>query len=198
MSFSGRSILPEIAIALLTGLSAFAGAAPIGAPAAAFSLEDVRGNRVNYSPHDGRITVIVFISTRCPMSNAFNYRINSLYTEFSRRGVKFLVVNSNADESLDEVRRHAERMEYDFPVYKDENNVVADLFGAIATPDSVVLDEKGMLRYHGIIEDGANPQRSTKRPLRLAVEALIEHHEVFEPVTHGRGCAIRRVKPLVH
>ena len=198
MSFSGRSILRATAIALLTGLSASAGPAPIGAPAAAFSLKDIRGNRASYSPHDGRITVIVFISTRCPMSNAFNARINSLYTEFSRRGVKFLVVNSNADESLDEVRHHAERMEYDFPVYKDENNVIADLFGAIATPDSVVLDEKGMVRYHGIIEDGANPQRSTKRPLRSALEAVIEHRDVPEPVTHGRGCAIRRVKPLIH
>ena len=155
MSLSGRSILPATAIVLFSVLSAFAGAAQIGAPVATFSVKDVRGNRAIYSPRDGRITVIVFSSTRCPMSNAFNARINSLYTEFSRRGVKFLVVNSNADESLDEVRHHAERMEYDFPVYKDENNVVADLVGAVATPDSVVLDENSILRYHGIIEDGA-------------------------------------------
>lgn len=197
-SFSGQSILLAIAIALFPVLSAFGGAPQIGVPVAAFSMKDVRGNRVTYSPHEGRITVIVFISTRCPMSNAFNARINSLYTELSARGVKFFVVHSNADESLDEVRHHAERMEYDFPVYKDENNVVADLVGAIATPDSVVLDENGILRYHGIIEDGANPQRTTKRPLRAAVEALMEHRDVPEASTHGRGCAIKRVQPLVH
>jgi peroxiredoxin len=198
MSFSGRSILLATATALIPGPPVCAQAAQVGTPVAAFSLKDVRGNRSSYSPHHGRITVVVFISTRCPMSNAFNARINDLYTEFSGRGVRFLVVNSNADESLDEVRRHAERMEYDFPVYKDENNVVADLLGAVATPDSVVLDESGILRYHGIIEDGANPQRTTKRPLRSAVEALMQHRPVTEPLTHGRGCAIRRVQPQVH
>ena len=198
MNFSGPSILLAAAVALFPGPFAFARAAQIGGPVAGFSLKDVRGNRANYVPHDGRLTVIVFISTRCPMSNAFNARINDLYTEFSGRGVRFLVVNSNADESLDEVRHHAERMEYDFPVYKDENNVVADLLGAVATPDSVVIDGNGVLRYHGIIEDGANPQRTTKRPLRSAVEALMEHREVAETLTHGRGCAIRRVQPVVH
>jgi peroxiredoxin len=196
MTIRHRSAIVLFALALLLNIDAFGAAVQLGAPAAAFSIKDVRGNDTSYSPRDHRITVLVFISTRCPMSNAFNARINSLYTEFSDRGVRFFVVNSNADESLDEVRRHAERMEYDFPVYKDENNVIADLFGAVATPDSLVLDENGVLRYHGIIEDGANPQRTTKRALRSALEAVIDHREVPEPVMHGRGCAIRRVHPV--
>jgi peroxiredoxin len=189
-----RSMLMATAIALFPWIACAGG---IGASVPAFSIKDTRGNSATYSPRDGKITVVVFISTRCPMSNAFKARINSLYTEFSGRGVRFLVVNSNADESIEEVRHHAERMEYDFPVYKDEKNVVADLLGAVATPDSIVLDGTGVVRYHGIIEDGANPQRSTKHPLRAAIEAVMEHREAPEASTHGRGCAIRRVQPLV-
>jgi alkyl hydroperoxide reductase subunit AhpC len=126
------------------------------------------------------------------MSNAFNARINSLYKELAGRSVRFFVINANSNESIEEVRRHAVSVGYDFPVYKDVNEVVADLFGAVATPEAFVVDENGMVRYHGIVEDGANPERTTMRPLRSAVEALLQHKEVPVPETHGRGCAIRR------
>jgi hypothetical protein len=40
------------------------------------------------------------------------------------------MVNSNFNESPEEVREHARSVGFDFPVYKDVNNVVVDLFGA--------------------------------------------------------------------
>jgi alkyl hydroperoxide reductase subunit AhpC len=130
------------------------------------------------------------------MSNAFNARINALYNEFSR-DVRFFVVNANANESPDEVRIHANTIGYDFPVYKDMDNVVADMLGAIATPDAFVVDDTGIVRYHGIIEDGANPARTTQRPLRASIEAILRHAAVPVSETHGRGCAIQRVHPIV-
>jgi cytochrome oxidase Cu insertion factor (SCO1/SenC/PrrC family) len=70
---------------------------------------DLNGHAMRYSKLSGKVTVVAFISTRCPMSNAFNSRLNALYNEFEKR-VKFIAVNSNANESLDEVRRHALRL----------------------------------------------------------------------------------------
>lgn len=164
----------------------------LGSHTADFSLQDTHGGRITYSAKDHKITVVIFISTRCPMSNAFNARINDLYNDFSNRAT-FLVVNSNADESIEQVRQHAARVGYDFAVYKDLNNVVADLFGALATPEAFVIDESGVLRYHGIIEDGANPSRTTQRPLRAGLESLLKHQPISMAESHGRGCAIRRV-----
>src|ERR1700757_3255753 len=99
----------------------------LGSPVSDFTLRDMNGHLVNYSALKGRVTVVIFFSTRCPMSNAFNYRRNKLYNDFAGH-VKFIMVDSNSNESLEEVREYARAVEFDFPVYKDVNNVVADRF----------------------------------------------------------------------
>jgi hypothetical protein len=157
-----------------------------------FTVQDLGGRPIQYSTA-GSVTVVVFISVRCPMSNAFNARMNSLYNAFAGR-VRFVFVNSNANESTLEVRRHAETMGYDFPVYQDAANTVADLLGATSTPDSFVIDRTGLVQYHGYIEDAPNPDRVKDRGLRLAIDAVLGGKPVARRETHSLGCSIRRAK----
>jgi peroxiredoxin len=192
------AILPMFFSILVAGVLARpmkASVFELGAAVTDFGVQDLEGATLSYSTFKGNVTVLAFISTRCPMSNAFNFRMNELYKEFEGR-VRFVVINSNVDEPAEEVRRHAERMGYDFPVYKDADSVVADLFGAKATPDTFVVDQKGIVRYHGFIEDAANPERTKNHALRLAIEAVLQNKDVPTPETHSIGCAIRRTRPL--
>lgn len=163
----------------------------IGDHAGGFAVQETTGSTVRYSTGNGKVMVVAFISVRCPISNAFNSRLNDLYLEFSKQ-VDFVVVNSNANESLEAVRRHSADMGYDFPVYKDIGNAVADLFGAVSTPDAFVIDRRGNLQYHGYIEDAPNPARSKNRALRLAIEAALVGQPAPFPETHSFGCSIRR------
>ena len=165
----------------------------LGSPVSDFTLHDMMGGSVRYALR-GRVTAVMFFSTRCPMSNAFNYRRNKLYNDFKGR-VKFIVVDSNSNEPLEEIREYARAVEFDFPVYKDEKNVVADRFGVQITTDTFVLDSSGVMRYHGYIEDSPNPTRAKKQGLRLAIEAVLEGEPVAIPETKTLGCAIRRVQP---
>ena len=165
----------------------------LGAPVANFTLLDMKGHVLKYQGHRG-VTVVMFFSTRCPISNAFNYRRNQLYGDFRGR-VHFVVVDANSNEPLDEVRQYANGVGFDFPVYKDVNNVVADQFGVKATTDTFVVDSSGVIRYRGYMEDSPNPSRATKRPLREAIEAVLENKPVPVAETKAIGCAIRRVKP---
>jgi cytochrome oxidase Cu insertion factor (SCO1/SenC/PrrC family) len=167
----------------------------VGSPTtiATFSVIDMNGRTVTYNVHTDKVTVIVFVSTRCPISNAFNFRLNALYSRFSDR-VQFAVVDSNVNESLEEIAAHAKAMEYDFPVFQDVNSSLADLLGAKATPDSFVIDRHGAVVYHGYIEDTPNPQRSTDPALRVAVEATLGGRPVPKRETHARGCAIRHAR----
>jgi peroxiredoxin len=160
-------------------------------PASGFAVLNMRGQLQNYPSLKGEITVVIFFSTRCPMSNAFNYRRNVLYRGYRNR-VRFIVIDSNSNESLDEVRAYANDVGFDFPVYRDLDNQVADLFGARNTTESFVLDSAGVVRYRGYIEDAPNPERTTKQGLRLAIEAVLAGQPVLTPETRGIGCAIRR------
>jgi hypothetical protein len=136
----------------------------------------------------------MFFSTRCPISSAFNYRRNQLYLDFRDR-VNFIAIDSNANEPLVEVRDYARAVEFDFPVYRDANNVVADRLGAQVTTDTFVMDSTGTIRYHGFIEDSPNPTRAKTRGLWLAIESVLNSREVAAPETKPLGCSIRRTKP---
>jgi cytochrome oxidase Cu insertion factor (SCO1/SenC/PrrC family) len=166
----------------------------LGARVSDFTVQDTRGRLLHYKTMKGHVTVVIFFSTRCPISNAFNHRRNTVYDDYKRR-VKFIVVDSNANESLDEVRAYASQVGFDFPVYKDKNNVTADRFGVLTTTDTFVMDSSGVMRYHGYVEDSPNAERSTRRGLRLAIDAVLGGKPVEMAETKARGCAIRRVSP---
>jgi hypothetical protein len=165
----------------------------VAAPITDFALQDMSGRNVTFPMPNGSVTVVIFFSTRCPMSNAFNYRRNKLYDDFVGRA-KFIVVDSNSNESLEEVRSYARVLQFDVPVFKDVNNVVADRFGAQVTTDTFVFDSSGVMRYHGYLEDSPNPTRAKTQALRLALEAVLEGRLVPNPETKALGCSIRRLR----
>lgn len=167
----------------------------LGAPISDFTVHDMNGRSHSYQALKGKVTVVMFFSTRCPISNAFNFRRNTVYRDF-RKHVKFIVVDSNSNESLEEVRAYASEVGFAFPVYMDMNNEVSDRFGVLATTDTFVMDSSGVIQYHGYIEDSLNPTRTTKQGLRLAIKAVLEGRPVEVAESRARGCSIRRSKPF--
>src|SRR6266545_2584944 len=129
--------------ALLLASLTFGQEYKIGSKVGDFSFKDLKGNSVRFSQVKGGITVVAFISTKCPISNAYSDRMEKLYREYSAKGVKFVFLNANQNEPPAEVEEHAKSAGYTFPVYKDADNVAADLFGAQFTPDTYVIDQSG-------------------------------------------------------
>jgi protein-disulfide isomerase len=76
---------------------------------------------IDFAALRGATTVVTFIGTQCPISNDYNERMNAVYRDYSGKGVKFVFVNSNASEPAAEVAEHARRVNFAFPVYKDES-----------------------------------------------------------------------------
>jgi alkyl hydroperoxide reductase subunit AhpC len=140
------------------------------------------------------ITVVVFTSTVCPVSNSYNLRMKDIYRDYAPRGVKFEFLNANQNESQEEVEDHARRVGFPFPVVKDANNVMADRLGAEYTPEAFVIDRDGVVRYHGRIDDAQNPARVRQNSLRLAIDAVLAGREVPAPETKAFGCTIKRVR----
>jgi alkyl hydroperoxide reductase subunit AhpC len=140
------------------------------------------------------ITVVVFISTICPVSNTYNLRMKELYRDYAPKGVKFEFLNANQNESQAEVEDHARQVGFPFPVVKDVNNMMADRLGAEYTPESFVIDREGVVRYRGRIDDAQNPARVRESSLRLAIDAALTGREVPAPETKAFGCTIKRVR----
>src|SRR5579871_304044 len=77
----------------------------VGAPVSDFSLTDLKGNPVAYSALKGSATVVIFISTVCPISNGYNERMKAVYNDYAPKGVRFVFINANINEPARDVER---------------------------------------------------------------------------------------------
>lgn len=166
----------------------------LGSKAGDFQIQDLDGKQIAFSALRGPVTVVTFIATQCPVSNAYNQRMNALYRDYAPKNVKFVFINANRSEPASEVRQHAKNAAFVFSVYKDANNVVADRFGADVTPESYIIDSNWIIRYHGYIDDSMNEPRVRKQGLRLALDAVLANKPVESAETKAFGCTIKRAR----
>ena len=162
-----------------------------GSPVPDFQVLDLQGAPHTFSSLKGDTTVVAFISTRCPISNAYVQRMETLFQDYSAKGVKFIFVNANFNEPVQEVADHAKQVGFTFPVYKDTGNV-AELFNAQVTPETYVIDKQGVIRYHGDIDDSQNEARVKKQSLRAALDAVLAGNPVAVAETKAFGCSVKR------
>jgi peroxiredoxin len=193
------------ALVALVVLSAASLAAPaaraadlkIGAPAPDFTLpaaSDGKAIALKDLLAKNKAVAVVFIATKCPVSNAYNTRMAALGKEYVAKGVFLVGINSNKTEPAAEVKEHAEKHGFTFPVLKDDGNKIADAYGAAKTPEVFVLDPKGILLYHGRIDESQDDARNVRSPdLRNALEAILAGKPVPTAETKAFGCTIKRV-----
>jgi peroxiredoxin len=138
-------------------------------------------------------TVVMFISTRCPVSNAYDDRMEDLQKAYGAKGVRFIGVNSNVNEPPAEIADHAREHRFTFPVVKDDRNRIADAYDAQHTPEIFVVDRTGVVRYHGRIDENRDDPSAVRSPdLRNALDALLAGKPVPQPSTKAFGCSIKR------
>lgn len=136
--------------------------------------------------------VIIFISTQCPVSNAYNSRMNEL---FDKNKDKFSIIgiNSNKQEDMQKIKEHAAYNKFEFVILKDSNNVIADKFNASFTPEVFVLSNKYELLYHGRIDDSRRFEDVSVNDLQNSLNEIAAGKEVSVKETKAFGCSIKRV-----
>ena len=138
-------------------------------------------------------TVVLFISSQCPCSQGYDARMKTLANTYIPRGARFLGINSSADESSAMAEAHRRRAGLPFPVVKDDRNLLADRLNAKMTPEVYVLDEKGVIRYSGRIDDSRDAARVTRHDLQAALDAVLAGRQPMHSHAGALGCAIMRV-----
>jgi peroxiredoxin/mono/diheme cytochrome c family protein len=172
---------------------------PVGRAIADFTLRDFRGATFSLAQFkDKPVVVVAFLGTECPLAKAYARRLEELQSQYAAKGVAFLAVNSNQQDSITEIDQQVKECGATYPILKDVGNVVADQFGAVRTPEVFVLDKDRKVRYWGRVDDqfGIGYQRKapTRRDLAEAVDELLGGAAVSQPSLAGQGCLIGRVK----
>ena len=166
----------------------------VGAVVPDFKLPDADGKENSLASLKGKSgTVIIFIATQCPVSNAYNERMQKLAEDYRARGVNVVGINSNVKELAAEVKQHAADKGLTFTILKDAGNVVADTFSAQVTPEAYFLDAAGKLVYRGRIDNSRNGDSITSSELREAIDATLAGKPVEKSEVKAFGCSIKRV-----
>lgn len=169
-------------------------AAFLGQKAPAFTLPDAAGQSHSLADLRGeKGTVLIWVSTECPVSNAYNERMAALAGKYEAKGYKFVGINSNKAESSADIQEHAKAHGLGFTILKDDANKIADEYGASVTPEAYVIDASGVLRYHGRIDDSMKMDGVTTHDLEEALGALVSGKEPAKPESKAFGCTIKRV-----
>ncbi len=168
-------------------------AVTLGAVVPDFSLPDADGRAHTLASLKGKSgTVLIFVATRCPVSNAYNERMAKLAADYRARGVSVVGINSNSTEPAAEVKSHAAEKGLTFTLLKDAGNQIADRFDAQVTPEAYLLDASGKLVYRGRIDNSRNGDSITASELRDAIEATLAGKPVEKTEVKAFGCSIKR------
>lgn len=165
----------------------------IGKPAPDFELPDLINNTYKLSNWLGKIVVINFWSAECPWAERADDDLLSYLDDWGD-DVVLCSIASNANEPQNLLAKIRDKRGLPFLLY-DEKQLVADLYGAQTTPHLFVVDEEGLLRYQGAINDITFRQRkATRNYLKEAVDALLAGRQPDPAKTHPYGCTIVRHK----
>lgn len=168
-------------------------AVAFGKKVAPIALLDTAGKAVKVADWDkSKATVLMFVATKCPVSNAYNTRMAELGKTYGSKGVRFVGINSNKAEPGQEVAQHTKQNGFNFAVYKDPSNKVADLFEAKVTPEVYVVGPKGDLLYRGRIDNSQNEAQVVDPSLKVALDSILAGKPVAERETRAFGCSIKR------
>jgi peroxiredoxin len=166
----------------------------IGSAIEDFTLPDANG--VNHSLKSlmgKKGAVIIFVATKCPVSNAYNDRMQKVYEDYQAKGVSVIGINANSTEPAAEVKSHAAEKGLKFAILKDDGNKIADRLGATRTPEAYVLDASGKLVYHGRIDNSQKPEGITSNDLRDALDEMLAGKAISKTGGAAFGCSIKRV-----
>jgi len=185
---------------LLTAFS-YSNVLPIGAdmPLKDRKMKDVSGTSVSLDDaKKDKGLLVMFSCNTCPFVIKNQQRTKEVSTYAQQKGLGVILVNSNegqrnGDDAFNVMQAYAKREGYNWYYVVDENNVLADAFGASRTPECYLFNADGKLVYHGAIDDNpGNESAVSRNHLKVAMDEMLSGKEVSTTTTRSVGCSIKR------
>ncbi len=195
-----KLILACLSMFLISAVNAQTGY-QVGDLASDFNLKNVDGKNVslaNYKNAKGYI--VVFTCNTCPVSKAYESRVEALNKMYAAKGYPVVAVNTNdpvasPGDTYTKMQERAKEKSFSFAYLEDPNHVFTKKYGAQRTPHVFVLQKtaKGNeVAYIGAIDNDqqeANPQRDNY--VQNAVNQLLKGEKPSVASTKAIGCTIK-------
>ena len=143
-----------------------------------------------------QLTALCFLGTECPLAKLYAGRLQKLAGQFNT--VRFIGINSNVQDSLNDIKQYIDATGIQFEMAKDDRNVIADKLAVTRTPEVILCDEQRNIIYRGRVDDqylpGVSRNAATRDDLRIAITQALAEKKVEVSRTAPEGCLLGRVR----
>lgn len=193
--FAPRSVLAPtvLGIFFLILTAAPAGAAEIGSKIGNFQIADSSGESWSLRSYSGKTVVLLFWSYKCPVSLSYDSRFEELRKKYVPKGAVIIGIDSNSNESPEEIRENLENRKMNLQVLSDPEGNAAEKLGASHSPCIFIIDGDSVLRYKGALDNNRKPGEAGRTAFAEdALEAVLQGQEVKVTETNPVGCRIKQ------
>lgn len=171
------------------------------APLADREMIDISGDNLSLNDlKEKNGLLVIFSCNTCPFVIGWEDQYPLLADIAERNDIGMVLVNSNekkrsGEDSMEAMQEHAKEAGYKSAYVIDENNVLADAFGARTTPHVYLFDQDMKLVYRGSINDKYEnkDKKASKYYLQDAIVAMMSGKEIDPSETRQIGCSIKRI-----
>jgi hypothetical protein len=166
------------------------------APAAGLQgVIDLNGKPTDPFVGQDRATVLLFVTTDCPISNAYAPEVQRIFDQYGRQQVGVYLVYPDVDLKAADARKHYADFGYRCGALLDPKHELVKRAKATDTPEAVVFLPDGSVAYRGRINNlyadyGKARFAPTEHDLRDVLEAIVRGLPVTPRTTEVIGCPI--------
>ncbi len=135
---------------------------------------------------------VVFLCNDCSYVLGYIERLKQLQKQFEKQRFTLIGINANYanryhEQSLKNLKEFAAQNQLNFPYLWDATQDVARGFGVQKTPAAFLIDQAGILRYGGAIDDNHQPEAVQVSYLQNAIASLLAGIEISPKSTPTIG-----------
>ena len=140
-----------------------------------------------------QLTVYVFTTTDCPISNRYAPEIQRLAAKFGARA-RFVLVYPVPTDTPEMIAAHMKKFGFAIDSVRDVDQKLVKLTGVTITPEAAVMQGSQLL-YRGRIDDryiefGKDRPAPTQRDLEIALDAAMTGKPIRVKETQAIGCIL--------
>jgi len=181
--------------------SATAYAIEPGEAAPAFTVKNVKGEEVSLADHKDKVVVLEWLNHDCPYVKKHygSGNLPKLQESYTAKDVVWISINSNAGvDPAALAERSGKEGSKASQVVVDPDGKVGKAYGALTTPQMIVIGKDGKVAYNGAIDsinstDAADVEKADKHFV-VALDAVLEGKTVELAKTKPYGCGVKYAK----
>lgn len=145
--------------------------------------------------YQNKINILIFLSVECPLCIKYTYAINQLVEKYQNDSIVFYGVFPGEMHLKADISEFIKKYDLDFKMLTDKHYILTAYLSAKVTPEVVILDNSGNIKYQGAIDNwmvtlGRMRQNITEFYLKDAIEALQYNKSIEVKKTEAVGCLI--------